>query len=799
MVRDVGTWRALIDEYARLERLAGHTPQSRGQRFNGVIAELFECWGLEARANDRSKGEIDVGFTHEGVRYVLEAKWEKTKADFGDLAKLRSRVTQRLSGTYGIFLAMAGYTPEALSGVSDGQRLELLLLDRSHWEAMLTGLVPPQELLNLVRDQAAFHGDAFTPLATLLAQSARPPEIEFGGGTRTEPILESASEGAHAQVVLSVARSDQLGITGIGRDELLLTMSAGIVRANLATRTVTAAVEVPHCHRKSVLLPDGSILFTRRLGVGRFHNGEISCVAGGAAGATCLVEAADDSTWLLDNGEPSGQTPASIMRIGLKLGEQARHALAYPHATATNAAWIAPDRLLVIGAAGSQTTTLFGDDTPLTAPSQTNPMGLLRTAEHVVLTAGDGITIAATDLMTGTSTELACLALRGSVSDLTQSPTGEIYLAAYDRGSDVQTYAVVRLEVDAPTRVPPHTPSAGPSSHETSSEVSDPAPASEPQLQPSAASSQNGHQDHGTTLSAFDQAVAALAAERQREHERGYRDAVAFAPNLGWPTLASLAERRFDLTGWLEGWRNGWRDVQMGSAPDGVVAALWLPGLADLLGNYVDPIGFDHWSFTPSATYIDGFIDGLRAVWASASTGNPGSNPGLPPGGLTPTGTNTGTRSTTDARQDPREQANPEQPVAPAARTGDSQANNPRQTLELVTVKGVLGSINFDGETVTIRKEGHGPRMKGIRTLPVAKIEKVLVKPATALYHGYIQFVVRDHPPAPDRSFSTASGRPHREDPDSMSYQRRANKEIDDLRMRIEAAIAHVRFPGPAA
>lgn len=132
------------------------------------------------------------------------------------------------------------------------------------------------------------------------------------------------------------------------------------------------------------------------------------------------------------------------------------------------------------------------------------------------------------------------------------------------------------------------------------------------------------------------------------------------------------------------------------------------------------------------------------------------------------------------------------EPQAETAASRPSHGEIPVVELDpaFVTVKGILGSINFDGKTVTIRKQGHGPRMKGVQALPVDKIEKVIVKPATAMFHGYIQFVVRELPPAPDRRFSTASGRPHREDPDSMSFPKRANNEIEDLRKRIEAAIA---------
>lgn len=796
MVRDVGTWRALIEEYVRLERLEGHTPQSRGQRFNGMIAEALEHWGIPASASERSKGEVDVGFTHEGVRYVLEAKWEKTKADTGDLAKLHKRVQQRLSGTRGVFLAMAGFTPEAITDLSDGQRLEMLLLDRSHWEAMLSGLVPPPELLTLAGDHAAFRGEAFATLATLLARSARLPKINLEAGARGDEILEVAAEHNDAQFALSIESSDQLGLTCVSAEKLLVTTSTGIALADVDAGTADLVVEVTHCHRRAVLHSDGSILFTRRLGVGRFHEGQISSVAGGAAGATCLIEAPDGTTWLLDNGEPSGRTPGSIVCVGTRITEHERHDLSYPDGTATNAAWIAPDRLLVIGAAGFQTTTLAGDCTPIQQASQANPMGLLRVTDRVVLTSGDGITLAATDLATGVSAELARLALRGSVSELAQAATGEIYLAAYDRSANPQAFTVVRLNVVVPeglgSRVSIASTATATDAAVTSTSTSAPATSS----QSGGVPARSEARPESSTLTAFDQAVAALTAERQREHHHGYREGIAFAPALGWRDLAGLAQRNFDLKGWLEGWRNGWLDIQMGRAPDGAQAAGWLPALADRLGSLVDVVGYDYWSFTPSSAYVDGFIDGLREVWISSTRVSSGASP-APPSPATPTPSPQNGLRGIDSAPDLRAR----QPaIGPDTTTGygSSHSSNNESLAaesdgEFVTVKGILGSINFNGDTVIIRKQGYGPRMKGVQTLAVSKIEKVIVKPATSMFHGYIQFVVRELPPAPDQRFSAASGRPHREDPASMSFPKRANEEIEDLRRRVEAAIARVR------
>jgi hypothetical protein len=101
VLRDVSGWRGLIREYGQLQRLEGHTPQSRGRRFNEMIATLFRCWDIRAVADLHQKtGEIDVAFTLDGVWYVLEAKWEDAKADAGHIAKLQKRVRQRLAGTY---------------------------------------------------------------------------------------------------------------------------------------------------------------------------------------------------------------------------------------------------------------------------------------------------------------------------------------------------------------------------------------------------------------------------------------------------------------------------------------------------------------------------------------------------------------------------------------------------------------------------------------------------------------------------------------------------------------------------
>lgn len=99
----------LIDEYGRMRRLEDTTPQRRGQQFNHFIAELLGNWGTDrVQVNVRGVGEIDVAFAVDGTRFLLEAKWEKEPVSFDPIAKLSRRITQRLSGTRGVFLSDVG-------------------------------------------------------------------------------------------------------------------------------------------------------------------------------------------------------------------------------------------------------------------------------------------------------------------------------------------------------------------------------------------------------------------------------------------------------------------------------------------------------------------------------------------------------------------------------------------------------------------------------------------------------------------------------------------------------------------
>jgi hypothetical protein len=445
---DVMTLQRLIDEYGSLRRLQGHTAQSRGRRFNHVIAELLRCWAIDARVSLRSAGEIDVAFACNGVRYVLEAKWEKARTDTGHIAKLQKRVRQRLAGTYGIFLSMSGYSDEALADVAHGERLEVVLLDAGHFEAMLSGMVAPQELLSLVQDQASFLGEAYAPLLTLLASADASPMVEFPLPSLADnPLVQSSTPEISAEMAFSVPDSRQLGIACAGPDRLLATTQHGIIEVDLKTHHVGWAVPVRDCHRNPLVDDRGAILFTRRYGVGRVHRGELTVVGGGFPGATCLLRHPDGSSWVLSNGDLDNKTATSVTMLGARLGDEERHDLDYPPASASGAVWLTDTDVLTIGNPFFTLTTLTTGQTRRYRAAQSNPMGVVKLDDSSVLTAGDAVTLGRTDLRTGEYREIAQLALRPSVNELALSPDGCIYIASYDRSPTAQmSFVVARVQ-----------------------------------------------------------------------------------------------------------------------------------------------------------------------------------------------------------------------------------------------------------------------------------------------------------------------------------------------------------------
>lgn len=103
-------------------------------------------------------------------------------------------------------------------------------------------------------------------------------------------------------------------------------------------------------------------------------------------------------------------------------------------------------------------------------------------------------------------------------------------------------------------------------------------------------------------------------------------------------------------------------------------------------------------------------------------------------------------------------------------------------------VKGVLGTVSFDGEWITITKTPAGPKPAPVR-LRATDITGTRFKPATRLMHGYVQFLIPGAVAAGEKSGIALGGRPPAGDPHSLSIPHKSN----DLAEKLVAAVEQAR------
>jgi hypothetical protein len=438
--------RKLIDEYSRMRRLDGMSPQQRGQRFNEFIADLLRCWGLErVEADVRSLGEIDVTFAVDGTRFILEAKWEHSAIDFGPIAKLSGRIRQRLTGTRGVFLSMSGYTPDAVSDMRQGQQPDMLLLDRTHLEAMLSGLFSPIDLFTELVDRASYRGQVQVPLTELLVPSntAPLPVLRVGSPKDSPPVISETRSGVHAEVVLHGTQPQEIVVDGIAIDSdgrLLLTMPQGIVRADLSSGAAEWAVPIPHCRGSALPRPDGSILVICGEAALRWDGSECQIVAGGFTGGTSLLPGPEGQAWVFDYKKAewlqSGMS-VTLTQLGDEMGREERHIVDF-RAGIWNAVWLSGRRFFLagdghFGIVDLDKSTSVPIDDRLRSPHP-DQRGAIRVDEHTVMTATRHGTVYRIDVETGNSDLVARLDMLALGCDMASDDRGRAYVLEHRGG-----------------------------------------------------------------------------------------------------------------------------------------------------------------------------------------------------------------------------------------------------------------------------------------------------------------------------------------------------------------------------
>ncbi|MEV6930225.1 restriction endonuclease [Dactylosporangium sp. NPDC051485] len=448
-MQDTDPLRALISEYDRLRSLDGGTVtrQVRGIRFNEFIADLLRLWGIDARASTATPaGELDVSFAFGGQRYIAEAKWTQSKTDAEPLAKLGLRLRQRMRGTIGVFISMAGYTPQALAALPDAGDRSILLFDRSHIEAMVSGLVPPDELLDLAYDHAAYKGEAYVPLLDLLAPTVSAPTVTFE--VPPNGANERLSVGLSARVACTVSGTGPLGMASLGPGKILIAGEDGMAEVDHIKRTAAWRVPVRGSHGNPVLRPDGSIAFARRHGIGVVADGHLAVVAGGFPDRCSLFTRSDGSVWVLDPiNEVLNQVTPTVVRLGERLGEEERHKISPSPPWPVGAAWLDETRL-VLGHQSSCSLIELDEGIPEQVRIATGDcVGLVPLGGETLLTVSGHADIDVADLVTGRSARVGALPHRPAVRGVAQGDETTTYVAV---GTQHDVTAIIAVEFEMP-------------------------------------------------------------------------------------------------------------------------------------------------------------------------------------------------------------------------------------------------------------------------------------------------------------------------------------------------------------
>jgi hypothetical protein len=143
--------------------------QSAGFELEKLLNKLFELYSLSPRGPFRIKGEqIDGSFELDNEVYLLEAKWESPKISEAPLLVFRGKVEGKSSFTRGVFIALNGFTTEALEAITRGKQTNFFLLDGYDLVSVLEGRVRLDFLMRAKLRLLAEEGRIFVSAAELV-------------------------------------------------------------------------------------------------------------------------------------------------------------------------------------------------------------------------------------------------------------------------------------------------------------------------------------------------------------------------------------------------------------------------------------------------------------------------------------------------------------------------------------------------------------------------------------------------------------------------------------------------------
>lgn len=136
--------------------------QARGYSLEQLLYDLFSVFELQPRGPFRVQGEqIDGAFVLDGDVFLLEAKWQEAPVKLAELRDLDGAVASNLDNTLGLFVAINGFSEDALQRYREGGRPRLICMDGTDIIAVLEDRIDLRDLLRRKKQIASQQGIIF--------------------------------------------------------------------------------------------------------------------------------------------------------------------------------------------------------------------------------------------------------------------------------------------------------------------------------------------------------------------------------------------------------------------------------------------------------------------------------------------------------------------------------------------------------------------------------------------------------------------------------------------------------------
>ena len=157
---------------ARLVDVSIMDPQARGYAFEKFLKDMFDAYGMSARASFRLRGEqIDGSFVLGEQTYLLEARWRNARVDVETLRAFNAKVEDKASWSRGLIISQSGFTEDGLLAFGRGK--SVVCMEGLDLHEVLTGRLDLTEVIALKVRRAAETGVAFVRVRDLNVPARR--------------------------------------------------------------------------------------------------------------------------------------------------------------------------------------------------------------------------------------------------------------------------------------------------------------------------------------------------------------------------------------------------------------------------------------------------------------------------------------------------------------------------------------------------------------------------------------------------------------------------------------------------